>query len=244
MNSILPRSFALSLLLLAGLPLLAADLTTWPSQYTIRPWETAKLTAADVVGPDGIVYPDFTGVGVTGGIPDINNAGVRAGYTVFNVKTYGATGDGVTNDDAAVASAATAARNNANGVNKSILYFPTGTYLLSVPISFSQSNLVVDGDGPAATFIKLATNASVPLTSPPSALFRFKKDPLFSGYMNATAMAARGDNTATFNLDPATSGYTVGSWARILPTVLGAGITMSDRLAPHPVFRAAPNQSA
>jgi len=209
--------------------LAAADLTTWPSQYTLRPWETAKLTPADVVGPDGIVYPDFTGVGVTGGIPDINNPTVRAGYTVFNVRTYGATGDGVTNDDDAVAVAATAARTHANGVNKSILYFPTGSYLLSVPISFSQSNLVVDGDGPAATIIKLATN--ITQTANNAALFRFVRDPIYTGYLQVTALAARGSNTATFDKDPATNGYTVGSWARILPTVLGAGVTMSDRFS-------------
>ncbi|MBC8009492.1 MAG: hypothetical protein H7067_05305 [Burkholderiales bacterium] len=121
---------------MASLASFAADLTTWPSQYTIRPWETAKLTPADVVGPDGIVYPDFTGVGVTGGIPDVNNSTVRATYAVFNVKTgYGAVGDGTTNDDTAVANAITAALAHvaANAANKAIIYFPAGTYRVSLP---------------------------------------------------------------------------------------------------------------
>ena len=103
--------------------LYADDLATWPGQYKIAPWESSRLTAADVVGPDGIVYPDFTGVGVTGGIPDVNNPTVRATYTSFNVQFYGAAGDGVTPADTAVAAAAAAARNhlNASPANKAIL---------------------------------------------------------------------------------------------------------------------------
>ncbi len=47
------RLYHLVLFILLAPPALcaAADLTTWPSQYTLRPWETAKLTPADVVGP-------------------------------------------------------------------------------------------------------------------------------------------------------------------------------------------------
>ena len=37
----------------------------WPPKYNIKPDEKAKLTAADVVGPDGIVYPNWTRCGVT-----------------------------------------------------------------------------------------------------------------------------------------------------------------------------------
>ncbi len=40
-----------------------------PQQYKLKP--TDKLTAADVVGPDGLVYPNWTQVGVQGGIPDV-----------------------------------------------------------------------------------------------------------------------------------------------------------------------------
>ncbi len=224
---------ASALLVLIGLALsgvvsrtLAADLTTWPSQYTIRPWEAARLTAADVVGPDGIVYPDFTGVGVTGGIPDINNSTVRATYTLFDVTNYGAVRDGVTNDDAAVAAAATAARAHldANPANKAILYFPTGTYVLDTPVVFTQSNIVIDGDGPSLTIIKLATD-----TTQSGALFTFSETPAFSGYLTATAFVPRGGNTLTLNADPATNTFTVGSWVRLTPGISGAGTTVSDR---------------
>ncbi len=43
----------------------------WQGQYKLRPSEKERLTAADVVGPDGLVYPDWTRVGVQGGIPEV-----------------------------------------------------------------------------------------------------------------------------------------------------------------------------
>jgi hypothetical protein len=223
------RPFFSALLTLAALlpfALHAAELTTWPGQYTIRPWEASRLTAADVVGPDGIVYPDFTGVGVTGGIPDINNSTIRATYTVFDVTSYGAAANGTTNDDDAVAVAATAARAflNANPANKAILYFPAGTYVLSAPLVFSQSNLVIDGDGPAASIIKLETDPTRT-----GALFTLSKAPAFSGYLTSTTFVPRGGNTLTLNANPAVNSFTVGAWVRLAPTVSGAGTTVSDR---------------
>ncbi len=209
------RPFLAALITLAALlpsALHAADLTTWPSQYTIRPWETSRLTAADVVGPDGIVYPDFTGVGVTDGIPDINDTTVRATYTVFNVRDHGATGDGVTNDDAAIATAVAAATAQATTPgNKTILYFPAGTYLLSAPIVFSNNQVVIDGDGRDATFIKLALPAA---PSPKnSALIHLKSTAGYSNQQLLTAMLPRGGNTLSVS---SVTGYTVGSWTRLL----------------------------
>ncbi|MBC8012092.1 MAG: hypothetical protein H7067_18565, partial [Burkholderiales bacterium] len=104
-----PIARLLALSALAVTVSFAADLVNWPSQYTMRPWETSRLTPADVVGPDGIVYPDFTGVGVTGGIPDVNNPTIRDTYREFNVQNYGATVNDTTSDDTAVANATTAA---------------------------------------------------------------------------------------------------------------------------------------
>lgn len=43
----------------------------WQGTYKIKPHEKSKLTAADVVGPDGIVYPDWRYAGVPGGIPNV-----------------------------------------------------------------------------------------------------------------------------------------------------------------------------
>jgi hypothetical protein len=43
----------------------------WEGQYKIQPHEKDRLTAADVVGPDGLVYPNWTRCGVQGGIPSV-----------------------------------------------------------------------------------------------------------------------------------------------------------------------------
>lgn len=43
----------------------------WPSQYRLRASDKEKLTPADVAGPDGLVYPNWTKAGVEGGIPDL-----------------------------------------------------------------------------------------------------------------------------------------------------------------------------
>jgi hypothetical protein len=43
----------------------------WPGSYKLRPAEQSRLTAADVLGPDGLVYPDWRFAGVPGGIPEI-----------------------------------------------------------------------------------------------------------------------------------------------------------------------------
>lgn len=54
----------------AGKPM-RVSIPPWPSQYKLKPEDRDKLTAADVVGPDGVVYPNWTQVGVQGGIPDV-----------------------------------------------------------------------------------------------------------------------------------------------------------------------------
>lgn len=201
--------------------------SVWPSQYKIAPWETSRLTAADVVGPDGIVYPDWTGVGVEGGIPDVNNSTIRAGYAVFNVTSYGAAGDGLTNDDAPVASALSAALAHvaAGATNKAILYFPAGTYLLRNPININRARVVVDGDGPTSTILKLNSGGSSG-----QALFNFAPASHTNwSYLYATSNLLRGSNTGTFDKNPATNNYSVGSWVRVIASAAPAGSTMRSR---------------
>ncbi len=90
--------------------------------------------------------------------------------TVFNVKDYGATGDGSTDDTSAINSAMSAV-NSAGGV----LYFPTGTYMVSSTLTTPSSNVVITGTG-TGTKIKLTsgwsgtsvfnlTNSNVTITS-------------------------------------------------------------------------------
>ncbi|MCJ1421843.1 hypothetical protein MMC32_008210 [Xylographa parallela] len=75
----------------------------------------------------------------------INHQGISAfgpsGYTVFrNVKSYGATGNGVTDDTAAINAAINAGGRCNEGCASStttpaVVYFPAGTYLISSPIN-------------------------------------------------------------------------------------------------------------
>jgi len=58
-------------------------------------------------------------------------------YIVFNVKTYGATGNGVTDDTAAINAAITALAASGGGT----LYFPTGIYLISSTLGFGNGFL-------------------------------------------------------------------------------------------------------
>jgi hypothetical protein len=70
----------------------------------------------------------------------------------INVLDYGAVGNGVVNDTAAVK----AARDAAVGNGQSILYFPSGTYLVDEQIDFSQCGVL--GDGVYASKIKAASS--------------------------------------------------------------------------------------
>ncbi len=64
------------------------------------------------------------------------------GGQVFNVKAYGAVGDGVTDDIAALNSALTAA----DAADGAIIYFPPGTYILASTWDFSsRENITVTG---------------------------------------------------------------------------------------------------
>src|SRR5688572_19601306 len=69
---------------------------------------------------------------------------------VFNVTSYGAVGDGVTDDSAAIQNAINAARDNKGG----IVYFPSSTnaahnfYRINSPITIPATGIYLEGDGP------------------------------------------------------------------------------------------------
>lgn len=79
---------------------------------------------------------------------------------VFNVKAYGAIGDGVTDDTTAVEAAIAAAK----AVGGTVLFPPPGTYLISATLYINNSNkpLVFDGGSWNSTVL-LANAANVPL---------------------------------------------------------------------------------
>ena len=83
------------------------------------------------------------------------------GGQVFNVKTYGAVGDGSTDDTAAIQSAITAA--SATG---GIVFFPPGVFVLpSLLTCKSLNNVSFQGSGESTTILKSA----IPVNFPPRA---------------------------------------------------------------------------
>jgi hypothetical protein len=71
----------------------------------------------------------------------------------FNVRSFGAVGDGVTNDAAAIQAAI-----NALPAGGGIVYFPPGTYKVSTKISLPDKSVILSGSG-FGSVIKLGTSA-------------------------------------------------------------------------------------
>jgi hypothetical protein len=88
------------------------------------------------------------------------------GGQVFNVKAYGAKGDGVTDDYLAINAALAAAKVAPGGV----CYFPSGTYLITQPINGtltgSETYYSIQGANPNTTVIKFAPAANSWATKP------------------------------------------------------------------------------
>ncbi len=76
---------------------------------------------------------------------------------VYNVRTYGATGSGTTDDYAAIAAAIAAVQAAGGGT----LFFPPGTYVASQIPTITGSNILVKGAGPSS-IIRLAPSSLVP----------------------------------------------------------------------------------
>ncbi len=180
----------------------AAEPTPWPAQYLIDPWDTAALTPADVVGPDGLVYPDFRRAGVEGGIPDITD-GTRFDVTGF---------DGA-DDDARVAAALAAAQEAGGGV----VFFPDGRYLLRREHLVETDGVVFLGESREGTVITVDGDD--------------KKNRVFSfqggepgDYIAITGDVPRGSMRITVD---ATTGFEAGDWVNIRAQEVGE--TMSER---------------
>lgn len=82
---------------------------------------------------------------------------------MFNVKdpTYGATGNGLTDDYASINSAITALVAAGGGV----LYFPRGTYLISSPLSITLVPFLILGDGAGVTILAQFTGGGDLMTA-------------------------------------------------------------------------------
>lgn len=109
--------------------------TPWPAQYKIKPTEMERLTEADVVGPDGIVYPNWTKCGVQGGIPQV---AVKTTLAAFD----GRPNDGL-DDSAALDRACEAVGKQGGGA----VLLDEGTYHLDRPVTVRHDGVVIRGRG-------------------------------------------------------------------------------------------------
>ena len=76
---------------------------------------------------------------------------------IVSVKDYGAKGDGVTDDTAAIQSAIAAINSGASNQ----LFFPTGVYRITSALNpITQNRVVVYGQGPRQTYINQASNSN------------------------------------------------------------------------------------
>ena len=133
----------------------AVNVPPWQRQYKIRPDEKTRLTAADVVGPDGIVYPNWTKCGVQsygllteGGIPDVK--------AVVSIEDFGAKADDDADDSEALAKACEAAGKKGGGA----VLLGEGVYYLDRPVTVRYDNVVVRGKGSKKT--RLIFRYSIP----------------------------------------------------------------------------------
>jgi len=124
-----------------GIPLCgeASAQPPWEPSYKIKPHQTDRLTAADVVGPDGIVYPDWRYAGVPGGIPSVAEAA--------RIEQFGGVADDGRDDSEALEAGARAVGDRGGGA----LVLAEGTYHLDRPVVITGDGVVIRGQGAEAT---------------------------------------------------------------------------------------------
>ena len=113
----------------------------WKGQYKIRPTETDRLTEADVVGPDGIVYPNWIKTGIQGSIPRVEAAA--------RIEEFGGLANDGKDDSAALDRACQAVGQKGGGA----VLLGEGTYHLDWPVTVRHHGVVIRGLGSDKTKI-------------------------------------------------------------------------------------------
>jgi len=133
----------LILIILLDLPAEAGrtHIVPWERLYKIKANETDRMTPADILGPDGIVYPNWTKCGVQGGIPKVK--------VVASVEDFGAKPDDNIDDSKALTKACQAAGDKGGGA----VLLGKGTYYLDRPVTVRHNNVVIRGQGPDKTHL-------------------------------------------------------------------------------------------
>src|SRR5712692_9248425 len=86
----------------------------------------------------------------------------------IDVKTYGAKGDGVTDDTAAIQAAL-----DGRPSTGAVIYFPAGTYLITASLSIKNPRIMLVGAGTDITLIKAGANIATALIANASGIQGF-----------------------------------------------------------------------
>ncbi|MDA3963345.1 MAG: glycosyl hydrolase family 28-related protein [Planctomycetota bacterium] len=92
------------------------------------------VTAADLLGPDGQVYPDFSRAGIPGGIPELP--------VVAKATDFGAVPNDDKDDSAAIQAAIAVAVAKGGGA----VLLPVGDYLIDSPIRITRGGVALRGE--------------------------------------------------------------------------------------------------
>jgi hypothetical protein len=117
-----------------------ASTPPWPPQYKIKADESHRFTAADLLGPDGIVYPDWRRCGVEGGIPRV--------AAKLRLRDFGAQVDDDEDDSVALVAACAALPPEGGAI-----ILDAGTYHFDRPVTISRDDVVIRGQGMGKTKI-------------------------------------------------------------------------------------------
>lgn len=129
----------------------AGTLSSTNVQAALNELDAEKLAIINAIAAiiTSIPSGNITSTNVQSALNELDSKKMAKGSVLFNVKDYGALGDGVTDDRAAIVAAQAALV----ALGEGILWFPKGTYMVSSPIT-GVSNVRWKGAGRGISIIK------------------------------------------------------------------------------------------
>lgn len=131
----------------------AATASAEAAQQTIENADTAVSEALSLEGGASRSTLDSVSADLIGNLTSAIRLAMRSILPAINVKDYGAIGDGITDDTAAI-NAAIAAAPGDSSVGGSTILFPYGTYRVTSQINISKAGIRLQGTGGFTSIIK------------------------------------------------------------------------------------------